>query len=289
MTAGLLAVLIVGCTADTSRAVPDPRPDPTGSASAPPPGASNLPPTEFPRMALPTGPVPTDGPGPDARPMLWVTYGFGYFCATEGTLLADLVVYDDFSALRSENSGDSCSPLPTISTGTVDPQLVVDLIHDFQVADLRGFSAVRALISDAGPSYVSVDLGDNVVQFATSILSEEGPVATGEDLVKLDQLSRIRDRLRGAFRPTGSLAPARLVVEAGYTDETKKPKEKVPRWPGQAVTGCQSVPDDQVAQILREQGNRAADAPWKVAGRTQNLILGVVLPGFAPCAQPWHG
>ena len=61
--------------------------------------------------------------------MVWQSPGF--FCSAMGTNVPQLVVYSDGAVLQSDGIGAHCEPLPTITAGWIDPQLLAEWLSAY--------------------------------------------------------------------------------------------------------------------------------------------------------------
>ena len=302
VAAAVILAISAACAAPPgdSAAVPD---SSTADGSAP---VSSATATEVPGSAGPvtgpgsSGPItsatptavdpvpPTDGPGPDAVPILWITDGPGYYCATAGTLVPDLVVYSDYSAIRTgEGIGAYCESVPTLTRGFIDPALIRSVMQEFQDEDLAGVDLGLDNLMDAGTTYLSVrGVDTGAVQVAAAYgLGYEGDTPADQRGVR-GVMTGIRTDLEGAFVATGKAPVERLVVTAGLDPMTQVPTDAPPTWPSEAPGGdCAEVDPADVPEVLAANGDRLAGSQWQVDSVTVGLAVGVVLPGFAPCAD----
>jgi len=307
---GVVAVVLAACTAEVPRGLPGPVTVSASSTGAPSTGAPSTvsalstrsagPSTTGPgsdaastraadlaalRVSLPTGPVPADGPGPDANRMLWVTYGPNFFCEGSPVDSPAVVVYDDFSVLTTDGGTCQKQKLPTITTGRIDPKLVVGWIDDYLAADLGTLRVISSLVSDGGFTYLHLQTPSTRQFVAGFTQAESGTPARGEDRRRLEVMLRILDGLRSNFVPTGTIEAEQLVV-AMTSEYLEKPEAgtKIPVLPStRPLLSCWALPNEKVTVTLARHGDRPAAALWKVDGEVLGLDLGVVLPGFPHC------
>lgn len=264
---------------------------PTGPPTAPSTPGSEVPGSTEPPTSV-VDPPPTDGPGPDAVPILWLTNGPGYYCNTMHTLLPRMVVYSDFSVLSTdEGIGAYCEPVPTITAGTVDPALVQELLQMFADEKLAGIDLRLDNVMDAGTGFVSIadpETGRPLVAAAYAMgIDIDLPADQVAPRAAMKEIGR---KLQDGVTETGTWKRDRLVALEGDDWMGEESSGPTPTWPSDTPgTECAEVPDADVSAVLKANGDRNGGSPWKVDGKEVNLAIGVVLPGFQPCVGPVSG
>lgn len=273
-----IGTTVAGTVPATGTAVPPTAVPPTG-----------VPPTDQPTLVPPTvgtgsdaTPPPTDGPRPGATPLLWLTSGPGLYCDTRGTLVPQLVVYSDFSVLQVEDGiGAHCESVPTVSTGWIQRRVVAAAISRFHDQGLAGVDLRLTNVMDAGTAFISLAEGD-VTQVASVYALGLDVDVPADQVAARAAVQQIYDDLTAGFQRTGDWTPDQLTVNPS---STVTEGTAVPAWPSvKPGSDCQVVPEADVPAVLRANGDRTAGASWKVGGRTVDLALGLVLPGFVACA-----
>jgi len=228
-------------------------------------------------------PPPTDGPTADATPLIWLTSGPGLYCDTRGTLVPQLVVYSDFSVLKVEDGiGAHCESVPSVSTGWIDRRVVADAVATFQDNGLAGADLRLSNVMDAGTGLISLNAGGDTQVASVYALGLDVDVPA-DQVAQRAAVQAVYTLLQDGFHQTGDWVPDRLTVSPGTGVDTEA---ATATWPSDAPgSTCREVPEADVAAVLEANGDRDAAAEWKVDGRKTDLALGLVLPGFEPCAS----
>lgn len=255
-------------------------------------GGSTQPGTTVVRPAIVNGPLRTAGP------IVTVNEFPGFYCTAVGTLVPALVVYDDGSVLSADGLGASCEKVPAVSAGWVDPASVRARLDAYFGSAASKVDMGSLPVSDLGSTalvYVDPDGRNHKVSayglgsgFGTSSLSADETAARA----LLDQL--IRSLLTDSV-PRIPWAPQHLSVLRSSTGQLADPSPAPVAWPLTLTSGsrralanlnsCLPVTGRDVTTVLRAHGSRHAQAIWTVDGKQVQLSIGIVLPGWKPCAN----
>lgn len=291
---GVVSVLIVltaGCAAAGTATPAGPGSGPPGSTvpgSTVPvtPGSST--PASSPVSPVATRPSDLTGPAADAEPMFSMTVHPTYFCDTENSHLPSLVIYDDGTVLRADTIGAHCQPVPTVTIGWVDPNLARQQLTDYFTGPMARVNMRDLQVTDM-PFTVLRMPGVGAVSIYGFGYTDDVPA---EQEQARQVVTTLIDGLTAAAAATETWQPERLALSApesgsGAADEAVEWPLPVTPELQKAVSshGCLALDDPaDIEQLLAANRDRNAAGGWVVDGQTVELAIGVVLPGYQPCA-----
>jgi hypothetical protein len=272
----VLAALLAGCAATTV-------PGTAGPAS----GA----PTSVPYRSSCAGsldatraPVTT----PTGSPLITITHGTNAWIANERTEPYAIAVYEDGTAIRSEDVGTSNEPLAALTIGRIDPCRLADAVTE--ITALAETDIGSPGVTDQGTTSLVLRTASRDVRVDAYALGIGDELLPKPQRDARERLTALIGTLRDAMTGTAPWRPDRLRVS---TYGTPADVADAANWPlGGGVQRvldrddhtCGVLSGEQARTVLTALGSRVAVGPWTDGQQTLVLAIGPLVPGQEGCA-----
>ena len=276
----LLGALLAGCAATPVAGTAGPV-DGAGPVDTDPPYTSTC---QFTWDPLPPGEVVAT---PTSAPIITITQGTNAWIASERTQPYAVAVYQDGTAIRSEDVGSSGDPVATLTIGRLDPCILAT--DSAEIVALATADLGEPQVTDQGTTIVSLHqpLGDVVVEAYALGIGDEN-VSASQQAVR-HRLTAVIEHLRTAMVDTSPWTPDRLRLTtygppADPSGALDWPLERgIERTLGKDQPPCAVLSGTDAGTVLDALGARSASSSWTDGGRTLVLAIGPLVPGQQGC------
>ncbi len=277
-----LVVMLAGCAAGSIAGTPGPA---SGTAPSGPYGSSCDTATTG---ATPAGPpITTRSTAPAGAPMITVTRGTNAWIGSGRTEPLAVAVYDDGTAIRSEDAGTAMEPIAGLTIGWIDPCRLADAVAT--IGMLAAADLGSPGVTDQGTTSVVLRLADGEVRVDAYALG------IGDELLPAPQqdarrsLSALIDTLRTSMTDTAPWTPDRLRltsygVPADPAGALHWPLDRgIEQTLGTGRSPCTVLTGAEADAVLNALGGRSASHSWTDGNGTLVLALGPLVPGQQGC------
>ncbi len=275
----LLGALLAGCAGTTIAGTAGPV-DGAGPVDTDPPYVSTC---EANLGPLPAGGIPT----PTGTPMITITQGTNAWIASERTQPYAVAVYQDGTAIRSEDVGSSGDPVATLTIGRIEPcALAAD---SAEIVALAAADVGEPLVTDQGTTTVTLHQPAGDVVVAAYALGSGDANVSAEQKAARQRLTAVIAHLGSALTDTGPWTPDRLRLTsygapADPTGALDWPLDRsIERTVGNDTPPCAVLTGADAGAVLKTLGARSASSSWTDGHSTLVLALGPLMPGQQGC------